>query len=125
MICTRRNGKPSHSEFLIQDSDLFLKICFFRCFSHIFAIANQLPGFDISRLANTGDFFNINIFFEGKCKCEYKQFFSKIFLCSMLLKIFFLLPHLLSHRFQRFKFLKYKCCLCFKIKRISNLLGSN
>ena len=38
-------------------------------YSHIFAIANQLPGFSISILANVDDFFlNINIF-------EYKQLF--------------------------------------------------
>ena len=48
---------------------------FFRCFSHIFAIANQLPGFQISRLANVEDFFNVNIFYECKYKCEYKHLF--------------------------------------------------
>ena len=31
-----------------------------------FAIANQLPGFFISRLANMEDFFNVNIFFKRK-----------------------------------------------------------
>ena len=31
-----------------------------------FAIANQLPGFFISRLANMEDFFNLNIFFKRK-----------------------------------------------------------
>ena len=46
----------------------FLKIRFtLRCFSHSFTIANQLPGFSISRLANVEDFFNVNIFF----KCKY------------------------------------------------------
>ena len=38
-----------------------LSYFFFTCFSHIFAIANQLPGFYISRLANVENFFNLNI----------------------------------------------------------------
>ena len=62
LICTRRNWKPSQSEILIKHVCPFLNLFFFRCFSHIFAIANQLPGFSISRLANVEDFFNVNIF---------------------------------------------------------------
>ena len=45
------------------------------CFSHIFAIANQLPGFFIIRLANVEDYFNVNTFFKCKYKCEYKRLF--------------------------------------------------
>ena len=45
----------------------FLKMSlFFRCYSHFFAVTNQLPGLSISRLASTEDFFNVDIFF--KCK---------------------------------------------------------
>ena len=32
------------------------------CFSHIFAIANQLPGFSISKLANVEDFFLMSVY---------------------------------------------------------------
>ena len=87
---------------LRKDADSLLKTFFFGCFFHIFSIANQLPGFSISRLANVEDFFNVNIFFNCKYKCKYKQFLISIYLCSMLLKALFLLPHLVSHRFQRF-----------------------
>ena len=38
---------------------------YFRCFCHTFAIANQLPGFSISRLANVEDFFNVYIYIKG------------------------------------------------------------
>ena len=51
------------------------EICpFWVPFSH-FTVANQLPGFSISRLANVEDFLKVNIFSNCKCKCEYKQFF--------------------------------------------------
>ena len=59
-----------------QENDLHkqeLKSVPFGCFFHIFTVANQLPGFFISRLANVEDFLNVNVFFN--CKCEYKQFF--------------------------------------------------
>ena len=63
-ICTSRNGKSSQREILSKDAGLFIKIFFFsRCFSHIFAIANQLAGFSISSLASVEDFFNVYIFF--------------------------------------------------------------
>ena len=63
LICTSRNKKLSRSEVLSKDSGSFFKMSFFfRCFSHIFAIANQLPSFCINRLPNVEDFFNINIF---------------------------------------------------------------
>ena len=57
LFCTYRKQKPSHSEIL-SNADSFLKISFFfRCFSHIFAIVNQLPGFSISRLVNVEDLY--------------------------------------------------------------------
>ena len=50
-------------KILSKDSGPFLKIpFFFSCFSHIFAIANQLPGFSICRLGNVEDLFNVNFF---------------------------------------------------------------
>ena len=49
--------------------------CLVVFFFHIFAIANQLPGFSIGRLANVEDSFNVNIFHKCKYKCEYKKFF--------------------------------------------------
>ena len=85
MICTSRNWKLSQSQILSKDADTFLEISFFfRCYSHFFAIANQLAGFFISRLANVENFFNINIFF--KCKTDHLLYF-----CSMLLKTSLLL----------------------------------
>ena len=77
---------PSQSDILSKHVGPFLKISLFRCFSHIFAIANQLPGFSISRLAKCRGIFNVNIFFKCKYKCEYKRFFIQIYVCSMLLK---------------------------------------
>ena len=52
-------------KFYVKDAGPFVKISFFRCFSHIFAIANQLPAFSISRLANVEDFFNVNMFYKN------------------------------------------------------------
>ena len=40
----------------------FFFFFFFKGFSHIFAIANQVTGSQISRLANVEDFSNVNIF---------------------------------------------------------------
>ena len=95
LICTSRNCKQSQSEILSKHIGTFLKISFFfRSLSHIFAIANQLPGFSINRLANVEDFLNVNIIFKCKYKCEYKRLFTQIYVCSMSLKTSFLLPHL-------------------------------
>ena len=59
-VCTSRNWKPPQREILSKDAGPFLKISFFSwCFSHIFAIEKQLPGFSISRLASGEDFSNI------------------------------------------------------------------
>ena len=62
--------------------------------SHSFAIATQLPGFSISRLANVEDFFNVNIFFKCKLNINVSINDHSLYLCSMLLKTSFLLPHL-------------------------------
>ena len=49
---------PQYS--LSKEAGPFLQISFFfRRFSHIFGIANQLPGFSINRLANVEDFINV------------------------------------------------------------------
>ena len=93
----------------------FLKFLSSGFFSHIFAIASQLPCFSISILRNVEDSFNVNIFFNCKYKCEYKRLFIQIYLCGMLHKTSFLLPQLFSQQFQTFQFLKQKYCLCFKI----------
>ena len=80
---------------LSKDAGPFIKtFSFSRCFSYIFAIANQLAGFPTSRLASVEDFFNVYICFKCKYLCEYKQLFIWIYLSSMLGKISFLLPHL-------------------------------
>ena len=45
-VCTNRNWESSQRKILRKNAGLFIKIYFFsRCFSHIFAIANQLAGF--------------------------------------------------------------------------------
>ena len=76
MIYTSRNWKLYQSQILSKDADLFLKISFFfRCCSHDFAIANELPGFSISRLANVGGVLNVNIF--GRIDNH------SVYLCSM------------------------------------------
>ena len=67
---------------------------FLRCYSHFFAIANQLPGFSISRLANVGDFFNVNIFFKCKLNINVSINDHSLYLCSMLPETLFLLSHL-------------------------------
>ena len=53
--------------------ELSLKFISSGVFFHIFAIANQLRGFSISRLTNAEDFFHVNLFFKSKYQCEYKQ----------------------------------------------------
>ena len=63
--CTSRNWKPSQREILSKDAGPFIKtFSFFRCFSYIFLIVNQLAGFSISRLASVEDFFNVYVFFK-------------------------------------------------------------
>ena len=52
----------------------FLNSFFFWVLFSLFAVANQLPGFSITRLASVEDFFNVNIFFDCKYNCEYKRF---------------------------------------------------
>ena len=47
---------------------------FFRCFSHIFVIATQLPPFSNSRFAKVKEFFNVNIFFKCKYKSDFYMF---------------------------------------------------
>ena len=76
MIHLRRNRlldllkqilKIAQGQILSKDADTFLKISFFfRCYSHFFAITNQLPGFSISRSGNVEDFFNVSIFSKFK-----------------------------------------------------------
>ena len=66
-VWTSRNWKPSQRKILSKDAGLFHKISFFsKCFSHIFTIANQLPGFSISRLTSVEEFcsmfFNVYIY---------------------------------------------------------------
>ena len=69
-VCPSRNWKPFQNEILSKDAGPFLKISFSSSYlSYIFAIANQLPGFFISRLASVEDFLmyiyiflNINIY---------------------------------------------------------------
>ena len=71
------NWKPPQSEILNKHEGPFPKISyFFKCFP--LAIANQLPAFLISRLANAEDILNVNTFFKCKCKCEYERLFIKI-----------------------------------------------
>ena len=70
----RNLKKLPQGEIWSKDTGPFLKISFFfRCFSHIFAIVIQLPGFSITRLANVENVFNVNVYF--KCKFEYKRLF--------------------------------------------------
>ena len=95
LICTSRNWKLYQSQILSKDADTFLKFSFlFRCYSHFFAIANQLLGFSISGLANVGDFFNVNIFFKSKLNINVSINDRPLYLCSMLLETSFLLSHL-------------------------------
>ena len=56
--------------------------------------SKSIPGFSISRLANVEDFFNVNIFFKCKLNINVSINDHSLYLCSMLLKTSFLLPHL-------------------------------
>ena len=87
LISTSRNWKLSQSETGSKVAGPFLKMSFlFKCFSHIFAIVNQLPGFSIIRLTNMKDFLNVNVLFKCKYRYEYKRLFIWVHLCSMLPK---------------------------------------
>ena len=88
-ICSSRNWKLSLSEFLSKDADSFLEFFFFGCFFHIFTVANQLPGFSISRLANVDDFLNANILLNCKYKCDYEKFSFKYIYVVCYLKLCF------------------------------------
>ena len=95
LICTSKNWKLSQSRILNKDANTFLKISsFFRCYCHVFAKVNQLPGFSISRLANVDDFLNVNIFFKCKLNINVSINDHSLYMCSTLLKTSFLLPHL-------------------------------
>ena len=59
-----------------------------------FVVANQLPGFSISRLANVEDFFNVNMFFKCKSNISVSVHDHSLYLCSMLLETSFLLSHM-------------------------------
>ena len=59
--------------FPVKDAGPFLNFFFLPKFFDIVAMANQLPGFSISGLANIEDFFNGNISFKCKYICKYKQ----------------------------------------------------
>ena len=90
---TSKNWKLYQSQILSKDAYTFLKISFFfKCYSHFFAIANQLPGFSISKLANVGDFFNVNIFFKCKLNINVSVNNHSLYLCSMLLETLFVSP---------------------------------
>ena len=121
LICTSRNWKLSQSQILSKNADTFFKICLlFRCYSHIFAVANQLPGFSNGRLANVKDFFNANIFFKCKLNINVSINDYSLFLCSMLLKTSFLLPHLFCNTdFELIQLIE------FQIRQIWKLVGSN
>ena len=94
----KQKMKVYQSQILSKDADTFLKISFFfRCYSHFFPIANQLPGFSISRLGNVGDSFNVNIFFKYELNIDVSIKDHSLCLCSMLLETSFLLSHLFSN----------------------------
>ena len=67
----------SWSEVLSKDADHFLKISSFRYLFHIFAIADQLSSFSISRLANVEEFFNANIFLNININLSIKDYLLK------------------------------------------------
>ena len=73
-VCLSKNWQRSQRQ-VIKDAGPFPKIPYFRCFSYIFAIAKQLPGFSINRLASVEDFFNVFIFFKCKYMCKHKRLF--------------------------------------------------
>ena len=56
-VCANRNWKRFQRE-TSKDAGPF----FFKWFSHIFAVAKQLPDFSISRLASVENFLNVSIF---------------------------------------------------------------
>ena len=47
-------------------------------FPQVFDITNELLDFCVSTLANVEDFFNVNIFFKCKYKCEYERLFCNV-----------------------------------------------
>ena len=104
MIHLRRNQfldlhkqklKTVQSQVLSKDADTFLKFLSSSGVILTFcAIGTQLAGFSISRLANVEDYFNVNIFFKCKLNINVSINDHSLYLCSMLLKTSFLLPHL-------------------------------
>ena len=61
------------------------------------SLANQLPAFSISRIANVGGFFNVNVFFKCKLKINISINNHSLYLCSLLLETSFLLSHLVCN----------------------------
>ena len=126
LVCTRRNWKPSQSEFLSKDAGPFLKFLssVFRCFFRIFA--NRLPGFLISTLtlANVENFFKCKHTFKCKYKCEYKRVWFKYICVVWYWKLHF---YCLTCSVTDFRDLIFKIemLLVFQIRQISILLISN
>ena len=83
-------AKQSVRKNLSKNASSFLKIFFsFRCFSLNFATAKQLSDFSISRPGNLEDFFNVNIFFDCKYKCDFTCKYIDI-VCYLKLHFYFL-----------------------------------
>ena len=67
-------------------------LLFFRCFSHIFTMANELPGFSISRLANVKDFFNVNVFLNVNTNVNMNDYSFKYICLVCYLNVFIASP---------------------------------
>ena len=81
--------KTFPENFWVKMQILFLKLFSFGCFFLIFAVANKLPGFSISRSANAENFLKANIFLNCKYKCEYEKFSFKYICVVYYLKLCF------------------------------------
>ena len=85
---------------LNKDGGPFLKMSFFfKCFSHIFATANQLPGFSISRLADMEDFLMYIYFVNVNINVSINNYSFKYIcvVCYLKLRFYCLPPSAMSN----------------------------
>ena len=83
-----------------------------------------MPVFSVSRLGNVEDFFNVNIFLNVNVSMSVNDYSLK-YICEVYyLKLRFI-ASLIQSPILEILIVKIEMLLCFKIRRLSKLLGFN
>ena len=92
-------------------------------FFNIFAIANQLPVFSVSRLGNVEDFFNVNIFLNVNISMSVNDYSLKYICVVYYLKLRFI-ASLIQLPILEILIVKMEMLLLFQNKKIIEIIGS-